>query len=69
MKPRPHGEELSEHTASKPAMLYFVKVKAVVALGDDVKEAGPGMFIHMQPGLKRSIKAKTPVFMPLVLLK
>lgn len=50
-------------------MLYFVKVKAVVALGDDVKEAGPGMFIHMQPGLKRFIKAKTPVFMPLVLLK
>jgi len=49
------------------ALLF--KVKAVVALGDDVKEAGPGMFIHMQPGLKRSIKAKTPVFMPLVLLK
>ena len=70
MKPcRPHGQELSEHTAFKPAMLYFVKIEAVVGLGDGVKEAGPGMFIHMQPGLKRSIKAKTPVVMLLVLLK
>lgn len=63
------GQELSEHTASKPAMLFFVKGEASVGLGDDVKDAGAGTFVHMAPGLKHSIKAKTPVVMLLVLLK
>lgn len=63
------GEELSEHTAAKPAMLFFVKGEASVGLGDDMKEAAAGTFVHMPPGLKHSIKAKTPVVMLLVLLK
>jgi hypothetical protein len=29
------GQELSEHTAAKPAMLIFVKGEATVGLGDD----------------------------------
>ena len=63
------GQELSEHTASKPALLFFVKGEAVIGLGDELREAGPGTFVHMQPGLKHSIKAKSPVVMLLVLLK
>lgn len=63
------GQELSEHTASKPAMLFFVKDEATVGLGDDLKEAQPGTWVHMPAGLKHSIKAKTPVVMLLVLLK
>jgi len=63
------GQELSEHTASKPALLLFVKGEAIVGLGDDVKEVGAGAFIHMSAGLKHSIKAKTPVVMLLLLLK
>jgi quercetin dioxygenase-like cupin family protein len=63
------GQELSEHTASKPAMLFFVKGEASVGLGDDVKEAGAGTFVHMPSGLKHSIKAKTAVVVLLVLLK
>jgi quercetin dioxygenase-like cupin family protein len=63
------GQELSKHTASKPAMLFFFKGEAVVGLGDDVKDASAGTFVHMPPGLKHSIKAKTPVVMLLVLLK
>ena len=35
-------EELSEHTAAKPAMLFFVKGEASVGLGDDVQEAQGG---------------------------
>lgn len=30
------GQELFEHTAAKPAMLFFVKGEATVGLGDDV---------------------------------
>lgn len=62
------GQELSEHTAAKPAMLFFVKGEAVVGLGDDLKNAGAGTFVHMPPGLKHSIKAKTPVVVMLLVL-
>jgi quercetin dioxygenase-like cupin family protein len=63
------GQELSEHTAWKPAMLLFVKGEATVGLGDDMKDASAGTFVHMPPSLKHSIKAKTPVVLLLVLLK
>jgi quercetin dioxygenase-like cupin family protein len=63
------GQELSEHTASKPAMLYFVKGEATLGLGADVQEAQAGTWVHMPSGLKHSIKAKTPVVMLLVLMK
>ena len=62
------GQELSEHTASKPAMLFFVQGEATVGLGDDVQSAQAGTWVHMPAGLKHSIQAKTPVVMLLVLL-
>ena len=63
------NQGLSEHTAAKPAMLYFVKGEATVGLSDDVQDAQAGTWVHMPAGLKHSIKAKTPVVMLLVLLK
>ena len=63
------GQGLSEHTAAKPAMLYFVKGEASVGLGDDVHDAQAGTWVHMPANLKHSIKAKTPVVMLLVLMK
>lgn len=63
------GQELSEHTASKPALLWFVRGEARVGLGERNEQARPGTFIHMPAGLKHSIAAKTPVVMLLLLLK
>lgn len=63
------GQELSEHTAAKSAMLFFVKGEATVGLGEDAQEAQSGTWIHMPAHLKHSIKAKTPVVMLLVLMK
>ena len=63
------GQELSEHTASKPAMLFFIQGEATVGLGEEMKDAQPGTFVHMSAGLKHSIKAKTPLVMLLILLK
>ncbi len=63
------GEELSEHTAAKPAMLFFVKGEATVGLGDETQEAQAGTWVHMSASLKHSIKANTPMVMLLVLLK
>jgi quercetin dioxygenase-like cupin family protein len=63
------GEELSEHTASMPAILHFLQGEATVTLADDRHEAKPGTWVHMPAGLKHSIQAKTLVVMLLMLLK
>src|SRR5215470_18719838 len=63
------GEELSEHTASMPAVLHFLQGEARLTLGDDTLDAKPGTWVHMPKGLRHSIKAKTPVVMLLLLLK
>ncbi len=63
------GEELSEHTASMPAVLHFLQGEATMTLGDDRHEALPGTWVHMPTGLRHSIKAKTPLVMLLHLLK
>jgi quercetin dioxygenase-like cupin family protein len=63
------GEELSEHTASMPAVLHFLQGEAKLTLGDDTLEAKPGTWVHMTKSLRHSIQAKTPVVMLLLLLK
>src|SRR6516162_2795856 len=63
------GEELSEHTASMPAVLHFLQGEANLTLGDDTLEAKPGTWVHMPAGLKHSIQARTPVVMLLMLVK
>ena len=39
------GEELSEHTASMPAVLHFLQGEATITLGDDRHEARPGTWV------------------------
>lgn len=63
------GQELSEHTASMPATLIFLRGEAAVTLGDDVHQAQAGTWVHMPPHLPHSIKAQTPVVMLLLLLR
>ncbi len=62
------NQELSEHTAAKPAMLYFVEGTATIKLGEDETTAGPGTWVHMQPHLPHSIHAQTSLVMLLILL-
>lgn len=63
------GQELSEHTASMPALLYFVEGKASVTLGQDELSARAGTWVHMAPRLPHSILAETPLVMLLMLFK
>ena len=63
------GEELSEHTASMPAILHCISGDATLTLGEDTVEAQAGTWIHMAPNLKHSVKTKSPVVMLLLLLK
>ena len=63
------GQELSEHTAAMPAMLYFVQGEADLTLGEDSLAAQAGTLAHMPPHLPHSIVAKTPVVMLLLMFK
>ena len=63
------GQELSEHTASMPAIMHFLSGEADVTLGPDRVGANAGSWIYMPAQLQHSINAKTPVVMLLLLLK
>ena len=62
------GQELSEHTASSPAILYFISGEVELTLGNDAKKAQPGTWVHMQANLPHSVKALTPTTMLLLML-
>lgn len=61
------GQELSEHTASVPATLFFLRGDATVILGEDTKSAQRGTWIHLPAHLPHSIKAESETLMLLTL--
>ncbi len=63
------GQALSEHTASKPAIIQILRGTATIMLGADTLEVQPGAWIHMSAGLAHSITARTPLTMLLTLVK
>ena len=63
------GQELSEHTASKQAIMHFLSGEADVTLGGQPLAATSGTWVHMPAGLTHSIVAKMPTVMLLLLLK
>ena len=63
------GQELSEHTASMPAIIFIVSGEATLTLGADTHEVKAGAWIQMQSKLPHSILAHTPVVMLLLMLK
>ncbi len=63
------GQELSEHTSSQAAVLYFVRGEAHLTLGKDEMKARAGSWVHMPPRLAHRIYAESEVIMLLILLK
>ena len=63
------GQELSEHTASMPAILHFLSGSARLTLGGDEQTAEPGTWVHMPAHLLHSVTAVTPTSMLLTLLR
>ena len=62
------GQELSEHTASVPAVIQILEGECDVTLGEDHFEARPGFWAHMQAHLPHSLLAHTQVKMLLLML-
>lgn len=63
------GQELSEHTASKPAVVHVLEGEGMIILGEDEKPIQAGAWVHMAAHLPHSVRAKTPLVMLLTLLK
>jgi quercetin dioxygenase-like cupin family protein len=63
------GQELSEHTASTPAILHLLQGEAELTLGGQAQTAGPGTWVHMPARLPHALVARTEVTMLLLLLR
>ncbi len=63
------GQELSEHTSSKQAILHFLEGEARLVLGKDEYDAGPGTWVRMDPNLPHSVFASSRVTMLLIMLE
>lgn len=63
------GQELSEHTASVPAIIHILEGEATLTLGGDTYEATAGAWARMPASLPHSVFAKTHVRMLLLMLQ
>ena len=62
------GQELSEHTASVPAIIQILQGTCTLTLGEDTHTAGPGSWVHMTANTKHALRAITPMQMLLIML-
>jgi len=62
------GQELTEHTAARPALLHFLRGRARLVLGGKAAEAGPGTWVRLPAHMPHSIFAEDEVVMLLTLL-
>jgi quercetin dioxygenase-like cupin family protein len=51
------GQELSEHTASVPAVIQILQGRGTVTLGGEAHEGRPGMLYYMPADLKHAVVA------------
>ena len=61
-------QELTEHTAARPAVLQIISGRARVELGDETMTAEPGAWVHMQAHLPHSVFALEPTVLLLTLI-
>ena len=63
------GQELTQHTASVPAVVQVVSGRFRLTLGDEVVEAEPGDWVHMPADLPHAVEALRPGHLLLTMLK
>lgn len=62
------GEELSEHTAARPAVIHVLDGEGEALVGGEPHPLGPGTWFRMPARMAHSIRARTPLRMALYLL-
>ena len=63
------GEGLTEHTASRAAIVQVLSGRMRFTVEGDELDAGPGSWISMGPGATHSLLAEEPTVMLLTLLR
>jgi quercetin dioxygenase-like cupin family protein len=62
------GEQLSEHTSARPAIIHILSGEADLTVGADAHRAVPGTWVRMPADTSHSLVARTAVVMALYLL-
>jgi len=62
-------QELTDHTASMPAIIQVISGKARLTLGADIVEAEQGSWTYLPAGLTHAVYALEPTVMLLTLLR
>lgn len=63
------GQELTEHTAARPAIVQLVSGRIRLDLDGDPVELRPGSWVRMAANVKHAVYAIEPTVMLLTLLK
>jgi quercetin dioxygenase-like cupin family protein len=62
------GEQLSEHTSARPAIIHVLSGEGDLTAGDDAYAATAGTWLRMAADTRHSVLARTPLVMALYLL-
>ena len=62
------GEQLSEHSSARPAIIHILSGDADLTVGSDAHRAGPGTWARMPANTRHSVVARTGLVMALYLL-
>ena len=62
------GEQLSEHTSARPAIIHILSGEADLTVGADAHDAVPGTWVRMPANTKHGVVARTALVMALYLL-
>lgn len=62
------GEQLSEHAASRPAIIHILSGEADLTVDGDAHQASPGTWVRMTADTRHSLVARTALVMALYLL-
>ena len=63
------GEGLTEHRASRPAIVQVLSGRLRFTADGEELDAGPGFWLHMTPGTPHALEAAEPTLMLLTLLR
>lgn len=61
------GEELSEHTSSRPAVMHVVSGEMDIVVDGESIAGRPGTWVAMAPGAAHALRARGPAVMLLTL--
>ena len=62
------GEQLSEHTSARPAVIHILSGEGDLTAGTDAYAAAPGAWLRMPANTTHSLRARTSLVMALYLL-